>query len=90
MDALDLHAQVRNSQHRDRRNRDIVIAATFASGSFFDRPIYGRQFFEEVIRDNLAHRTETTFNDTYDFDVGRRLAILRVSSPSAAASTTAC
>jgi hypothetical protein len=93
----------------------------------FDRPLYGRHFFEEVIRDNLdvgrpdrvqllfgrrvsratpgsfrtrvltqgvhpslrldykhtrvkqyfkrgrALRTETTFNDTYDFDVGRSL-----------------
>jgi hypothetical protein len=93
----------------------------------FDRPLHGRHFFEEVIRDNLdvgrpdrvqllfgrrvsrttpgafrtrvltqgvhpslrldykhtrvkqyfkggrALRTETTFNDTYDFDVGRSL-----------------
>ena len=96
----------------------------------FDRPLHGRQFFEEVIRDNLdigrpdrvqllfqrrvtrrtpgsfrtrvltdgvqpslrfdykharvkqyfklgrALRTETTFNDTYDFDVGRALGNL--------------
>ena len=96
----------------------------------FDRPLYGRQFFEEVIRDNLdigrpdrvqllferrvtratpgtfrtrvltdgvqpslrfdykhtrvkqyfklsrALRTETTFNDAYDFDVGRSLGNL--------------
>ena len=96
----------------------------------FDRPLHGRQFFEEVIRDNLdlgrpdrvqllferritrqtpgtfrtrvltdgvqpslrfeykhtrvkqyfklgrALRTETTFNDAYDFDVGRSLGNL--------------
>lgn len=96
----------------------------------FDRPIHGRQFFEEVIRDNLdvgrpdrvqllferrvtrrtpgkfrtrvltagvqpslrfdykhthvkqyfklgrALRTETTFNDTYDFKIGRALGNL--------------
>ena len=96
----------------------------------FDRPLHGREFFEEVIRDNLdvgrpdrvqllferritkqtpgrfrtrvltqgvqpslrfdykhtsvkqyfklgrALRTETTFNDTYDFDIGRNLGNL--------------
>jgi hypothetical protein len=96
----------------------------------FDRPLHGRQFFEEVIRDNLdigrpdrvqllferrvsrqtpgvfrtrvltdgvqpslrfdykhtkvkqyfklgrALRTETTFNDAYDFDIGRSLGNL--------------
>jgi len=96
----------------------------------FDRPLHGREFFEEVIRDNLdvgrpdrvqllferrvtrrtpgrfrtrvltngvqpslrfdykhtkvkqyfklgrALRTETTFHDTYDFDVGRSIANL--------------
>ena len=96
----------------------------------FDRPLHGRQFFEEVIRDNLdigrpdrvqllfgrrvtrrtpgtfrtrvltdgvqpslrfdykhtrvkqyfklgrALRTETTFNDSYDFDIGRALGNL--------------
>ena len=104
-----------------------VLQAEFALTQVFDRPVQGRVFFEEIIRENLdlgrpdhvqlifdrrvtrrtpsryrtrvitegvapslhvdykhsrikqyhkegrALRTETVVNDTYDFDVGRRL-----------------
>ena len=104
-----------------------VLQAEFARTDVFDRPVAGRVFFEEVLRENLdmgrpdhvqlifdrrvsrrtpsryrtrvitdgvipslhvdykhsrikqyhkegrALRTETVINDTYDFDVGRRL-----------------
>jgi hypothetical protein len=111
-----------------------IMQMEVSTTDVFDRPIYGRQFFEEVIRDNLdigrpdrvqllfdrhvrmrgptktpgsfrtrvltegvqpslrfdykrtkvkqyfklarALRTETTFNDAYDFDVGRSLGNL--------------
>jgi hypothetical protein len=107
-----------------------IMQMEVSTTDVFDRPIYGRQFFEEVIRDNLdigrpdrvqlvferritcrtpglfrtrvltdgvqpslhfdyrrtkvkqyfklgrALRTETTFNDTHDFGVGRRLGNL--------------
>jgi hypothetical protein len=111
-----------------------IMQMEVSTTDVFDRPIHGRQFFEEVIRDNLdigrpdriqllfdrkvrmrgptktpgtfrtrvltegvqpslrfdykrtkvkqyfklarALRTETTFNDAYDFDVGRRLGNL--------------
>jgi hypothetical protein len=111
-----------------------IMQMEVSTTQVFDRPIYGRQFFEEVIRDNLdigrpdrvqlifdrrllvrgknltpgtfrtrvltegvqpslrfdykrtkvkqyfklarALRTETTFNDTYDFNVGRSLGNL--------------
>jgi len=111
-----------------------IMQMEVSTTQVFDRPIHGRQFFEEVIRDNLdigrpdrvqllfgrrlrmrgptktpgtfrtrvltegvqpslrfdykrtkvkqyfklarALRTETTFNDAYDFDVGRSLGNL--------------
>ena len=111
-----------------------ILQMEVSTTHVFDRPIHGRQFFEEVIRDNLdigrpdrvqllfarrlllrgknqtpgtfrtriltdgvhpslrfdykrtkvkqyfklarALRTETTFHDAHDFDVGRRLAHL--------------
>lgn len=107
-----------------------IMQMEVSTTQVFDRPMYGRQFFEEVIRDNLdigrpdrvqllferritrrtpglfrtrvltegvqpslhfdyrrtkvkqyfklgrALRTETTFNDTYDFGIGRRLGNL--------------
>jgi hypothetical protein len=107
-----------------------ILQVEVSTTQVFDRPIYGRQFFEEVIRDNLdigrpdhvqllferrvtrrtpgtfrtrvltdgvhpslrfdykrtkvkqyfklarALRTETTFNNTYDVAVGRRLGNL--------------
>ena len=109
-----------------------VLQAEFALTQVFDRPVQGRVFFEEVMRENLdlgrsdhvqlifdrrvtkrtpsryrtrvitdgvipslhvdykhsrikqyhqegrALRTETVINDTYDFDIGRRLCNLDV------------
>lgn len=118
----------------DRRARYLyqlsIMQMEVSTTHVFDRPIHGRQFFEEVIRDNLdigrpdrvqllferritrrtpgsfrtrvltqgvqpsirfdykrtrvkqyfkldrALRTETTFNDTYDFRIGRSLGNL--------------
>ncbi len=54
-----------------------VLQAEFSLTQVWDRPVHGRCFFEEVIRENIdlgrPLRTETTINDTYDFAVGRRL-----------------
>jgi hypothetical protein len=112
------------------RYRLSILQAEFSLTQVFDRPVTGRQFFEEVIRENLdigrpsqvqlifdrkvtrrtpgrfrtriitdgvvpslhvdykaskikqyhkenrALRTETTINDTYDFQIGRALSNL--------------
>src|SRR5665811_1618779 len=80
-----------------------VLQAEFSLTQMLDRPVSGRIFFEQVIRDTLvitagvtpslhvdykhttikqyhkegrALRTETTINDTRDFDIGKRLVNL--------------
>ncbi len=133
---------------RDRRQGiryDLsILQAEFALTQVFDRPLQGRVFFEEVMRENLdmgrpehvqlifdrritrrtpsayrtrvitsgvtpslhvdykhsrikqyykegrALRTETVINDTYDFDVGRRLRNLDDLKGSASPPIDAC
>ena len=49
----------------------------FSLTQVFDRPVHGREFFEEVIRENLdlgrPDRTEGTINNPLDFGVGKDL-----------------
>ena len=133
------------ADRRDGVRYDIsMLQAEFALTQVFDRPVQGRVFFEEVMREILnlgrpdhvrlifdprvtkrtpsryrtrvitdgvipslhvdykhsrikqyhnegrAPRTETVVNDTYDFDVGRRLKTSMIFKGSASPPTDAC
>ncbi len=124
------HPFTRRDREAHFRYQLSILQMEVSLTQVFDRPLHGREFFEEVIRDNLdigrpdrvqllferrvtkqtpgrfrtrvltdgvqpslrfdykhtrvkqyfklgrALRTETTFNDTYDFEIGRNLGNL--------------
>jgi hypothetical protein len=86
------HPYTREDRRAGYRYQLSILQMEVSLTQVFDRPLRGREFFEEVIRDNLdlgrpdrvqlhfklgrALRTETTFHDTYDFAIRRALGSL--------------